>query len=82
MKKNAKRFISLLLSVLMLMSVMTAGVSALDITGELTPVEVEPTPEAEENHPYLFEVFIDFWIEVYEFFKYIFYDVFRGDVVA
>lgn len=75
MKKNFKRFISLLLSVLMLMSVMAVGASAEDATQVVEP-------EAEEGHPYLFEIFIDFWIEVFEFFKYIFYDVFRGDPVT
>lgn len=75
MKKNFKRFISLLLSVLMLMSVMAVGASAEDAAETLAP-------ETEEDHPYLFEVFIDFCIEIFEFFKYIFYDVFRGDPVT
>lgn len=75
MKKNFKRFISLLLSVLMLMSVMAVGASAEDTT------QVVET-EAEDDHRYLFEVFIDFWVEIFEFFKYIFYDVFRGDPVT
>lgn len=34
--------------------------------------------EAEHQHRYLYEIFIDFWVELYEFFKYIFYDVYRG----
>lgn len=76
MKKNFKRFISLLLTVLMLMSVMSVGASAEDTT------QAPVAEESEEDHRYLFEVFIDFWVEVFEFFKYIFYDVFRGDPVT
>lgn len=76
MKKNFKRFISLLLSVLMLMSVMAVGASAEDTTQATAP------EAGEEEHRYFFEIFIDFWVEIFEFFKYIFYDVFRGDPVT
>lgn len=36
------------------------------------------TLEAEE-HRTLFEVFIDFWAEIFSFFKYIFYDIYLGE---
>lgn len=34
--------------------------------------------EGVEQHKTVTELMIQFWIEVYNFFKYIFYDVFRG----
>ena len=36
------------------------------------------TPEVEE-HRNLYEVFIDFWVEIFNFFKYIFYDIYLGE---
>ena len=36
------------------------------------------TPEVEETHRNLIDVIIDFWIEGFNFLKYIFYDVFLG----
>ena len=36
------------------------------------------TPEVEEKHRNLIDVIIDFWIEGFNFLKYIFYDVFLG----
>lgn len=71
MKKNFKKFIALLLSVLMLMSVMAVGASAEDAT-------VEAQPEAETHRGFI-EIFIDFFMEFIGFIKYIFYDVFRGE---
>ena len=71
MKKNFKKFIALLLSVLMLMSVMAVGASAEDAT-------VEAQPETETHRGFI-EIFIDFFMEFIGFIKYIFYDVFRGE---
>ncbi len=71
MKKNFKKFIALLLSVLMLMSVMAVGASAEDAT--------QAPAEGEEEHRTFAEIFIDFIMEIANFFKYIFYDVFRGE---
>ena len=36
------------------------------------------TPAEEETHRNLYEVMFDFWVEIFDFFKYIFYDVFLG----
>ncbi len=72
MNKNFKKFIALLLSVLMLMSVMAVGASAEDLTEA-------PETEGEGTHRSFIDVFIDFVMEIYNFFKYIFYDVFRGE---
>ncbi len=75
MKKNFKKFIALLLSVLMLMSVMAVGASAEDITD--APAEGEG-----ESHRGFIGIFIDMFVEFFQFIKYIFYDVFRGELPA
>ena len=36
------------------------------------------TAPVEEEHGTITEVFIQFWVEIYNFFKYIFYDVYLG----
>lgn len=71
MKKSFKKVVALLLSVLMLMSVMAVGVSAED--------GIEAPAEAEEEHRTITEIIIEIWMEIFGFFKYIFYDVFRGE---
>ncbi len=71
MKKNFKKVIALLLSVLMLMSFMAVGASAEDVTDA-------PETEGAESHRGFIDIFIDFVMEIYGLFKYIFYDVFRG----
>lgn len=35
-------------------------------------------PAEEEGHRNLYEVFFDFWMEIFNFFKYIFYDIYLG----
>lgn len=77
MKKNLKKFISILLSLLMLMSVMSVGVFAEDAT-----TTTEAAPEENEEHRNMYQVMIDFFMEIVSFFKYIFYDVFRGEQPA
>ncbi|GEM_PF-2425244 len=32
-----------------------------------------------EEHRNLYEVFFDFWVEIFNFFKYIFYDIYLGE---
>lgn len=71
MKKNLKKFIALLLSVLMLMSVMAVGAFAEDATDA-------PAEESGE-HRTITEILIDIFMEIVGLFKYIFYDVFRGE---
>ena len=73
MKKNFKKFVALLLSVLMLMSVMAVGASA---EGAATDTVVEPEVE---THRGFIDIFVDFFMEFIGFIKYIFYDVFRGE---
>ncbi len=72
MKKNLKKFISVLLSLLMLMSVMGVGAFAEDAAAP------EEAPQ-EEQHRNFYQVMIDFFMEFVSLFKYIFYDVFRGE---
>lgn len=72
MKKNLKKFISILLSLLMLMSVMSVGAFAEDVTAP------ENAPE-EEEHRNFYQIIVEFFMEIVSFFKYIFYDVFRGE---
>lgn len=74
MKKSFKKFIALLLSVLMLMSVMAVGASAEDAA--------ETPAEGEEQHRTITQVLIDIFMEIFGLFKYIFYDVFRGEQPA
>ncbi len=35
-------------------------------------------PAEEKEHRNLYEVFADFWMEIFSFFKYIFYDIYLG----
>ena len=39
------------------------------------------TEPVEEEHGSLFCLFIDFWTEVFNFFKFIFYDLLLGETV-
>ncbi len=36
-------------------------------------------PETTDEHGTITELFIQFWIEVFKFFKYIFYDIYLGE---
>lgn len=72
MKKNFKKFIALLLSVLMLMSVMAVGASAADDAADA------PAEDGGE-HRTITEIIIEIFKEIFGLFKYIFYDVFRGE---
>ena len=73
MKKNFKKFVALLLSVLMLMSVMAVGACAEDAAIDA------PTETEGEAHRGFIDIFVDFFMEFIGFIKYIFYDVFRGE---
>ena len=72
MKKNFKKIIALLLSVLMLMSVMAVGVSAEENAAEGT----EP---AEEEYRGFIQIMVDMFMEFIDFIVFIFYGVFRGE---
>lgn len=73
MNKTIKKIISLVLCVLMLMSVAAVGFSAFatDVT--------EPVDGGDhEEHRMFFQIILDFFIEIGNFFKYIFYDLLLG----
>lgn len=40
-------------------------------------ITTNATEEA-DDHPYLFEVLFQFWVEIFNFFKFIFYDIYIG----
>ncbi len=85
MNKTIKKIMALVLTAIMLMSVAAvAGASYVDPETGITVEEVQttaPTGEDDtvEEHRSLIDIFIEFWKDVFEFFKYIFYDVFRGE---
>lgn len=70
--------LALVLSVMMLLSVCAVGMSVFAEDG--TTAVVETTEEESEHQPHttFFEITVAFWKEVFNFFKYIFYDVFLG----
>ncbi len=35
--------------------------------------------QEEEQHRFMFQILADIFVEIFNFFKYIFYDVFRGE---
>lgn len=74
MKKNFKKVIAVLLSLLVLMGTMSVGAFAEDVTEA-------PVTEDEGHHRNMYEVIYDMFVEFFNFLKYIFYDVFRGDPV-
>ncbi len=89
MNKTLKKIIALVLTAIMLMSVavIASAESYVDPETGITVEDVETTaPEAEEDNTVhhggeydnLFEIIAQFWVEVFNFFKYIFYDVFLG----
>lgn len=83
MNKTIKKVISLVLCVLMLMSVAAVGFSSF-ATSEIPVSEVTTTAAAEEEpeveeHRMFYQVIFDFFIEIGNFFKYIFYDLLLGE---
>ena len=77
-----KKIISLILALIMIMSVAVVGFSAVAADGEDAAVvevtDVATEDGAEEEHRNFYEIIWDFLVEIYEFYKYIFYDVFLG----
>ena len=76
-----KKIISLVLALIMIMSVAVVGFSAMAADDDVAVVEVaegEATENTEEEHRNFYNLIWDFCVEIYEFFKYIFHDVFLG----
>lgn len=79
MKNSLKRIIALVLSLIILAS--TAAVSFASFAAPQEDSSITTTTGDEDNeqpHPTFFKLFIEFVKEIYNFFKYIFYDVILG----
>ena len=77
-----KKIISLVLALIMIMSVAVVGFSAMaadDDVAIVEAVEGEVTEENEEEHRNFYQIFWDFCVEIYEFFRYIFYGIYIGE---
>ena len=77
-----KKIISVILALIMIMSVAAVGFSAMAADDDIAIIEVadgeEVTETEEEEHRNFYQIFWDFCLEIYNFFKYICYDVFLG----
>lgn len=69
MKKTFKKIISLVLVLVMLMSVGAMAASAEDSTAETDNIE---------EHGSFISIFVRFALEIFNFFKYIFHDLWLG----
>ena len=77
-----KKIISLVLALIMIMSVAGVGFSAMaadEYIAVVEAVEGEATEENEEEHRNFYQIFWDFCVEIYEFFRYIFYGIYIGE---
>lgn len=77
-----KKIISLVLALIMIMSVAVVGFSAMAADEDIAVVEAvegEVTEENEEEHRNFYQIFWDFCVEIYEFFRYIFYGIYIGE---
>lgn len=77
-----KKIISLVLALIMIMSVAVVGFSAMAADDDVAIVEVTETEAnegAEEAHRNFYQIFWDFCVEIYEFFRYIFYGIYIGE---
>ena len=76
-----KKIISLVLALIMIMSV-AVGFSAMAADEDIAVVEAiegEGTEEKVEEHRNFYQIFWDFCVEIYEFFRYIFYGIYIGE---
>lgn len=82
MNKTFKKIMALVLTVIMLMSVATVAFAASAEDDPSIPVSevITTDPPAEEPHEHnsFFNLFIQFWLEIFNFFKYIFNDLLLG----
>lgn len=85
MNKKLKKIIALVLSLIMILSASAACLSAFAADETADRVEVVGGSDEGDHpaHSSFTEIFINFYREIFNFFKYIFYDVFLGkDVPA
>lgn len=80
MKNSFKRIIALVLSLIILAS--TAAVSFASFAAPQEDSAITTTTanedDSEQPHPTFFKLFVSFVKEIFDFFKYIFYDVILG----
>jgi hypothetical protein len=77
-----KKIISLVLALIMIMSVAVVGFSAMAADEDIAVVEAiegEGPEEKVEEHRNFYQIFWDFCVEIYEFFRYIFYGIYIGE---
>lgn len=81
MKNSLKKIIALVLSLIIISSVMAVGFSVYAEDAVSVTVADSEEETEEDNHTSFFALTINFFREIFRFFKYIFYDVFLGKPV-
>lgn len=84
MNKTLKKIVALMLSLIMILSVSAVCFSVFAEDGAVVENTEDTAAPAESEHPAhttFLQLFVDFFKEVFNFFKYIYYDVFLGKPV-
>lgn len=80
MNKTLKRMIAMILALIMMVSVAAVGFAVSAEGEEQVTTQVTDTDEVvEEEHRMFYEVIADFFKEIFEFFKFMFYGIFLGE---
>lgn len=74
---KAKKFIALLLSLMLILSTFAVGFGAFAADSNVAVVDADE--EENETHQTFFSIFIEFFKEIGKFIKYIFYDLWLGN---